>query len=47
MGISWSEILVSENKDGTARFSIKTDESNILIGDKGSGLLSLNSLVKK
>lgn len=47
MGISWNEIIVSENKDGTAKFSVKTDESNILIGDKGSGLLSLNSLVKK
>lgn len=47
MGISWTEILVSENKDGTARFSIKTDESNLLIGDKGSSLLSLNGLVKK
>lgn len=47
MGISWTEILVSENKDGTARFSIKTDESNLLIGNKGSGLLSLNGLVKK
>lgn len=47
MGISWNEIIVSENKDGTAKFSVKTDESSVLIGDKGSGLLSLNSLVKK
>lgn len=47
MGITINEISVSENKEGTTGFSVKTDESNLLIGNKGSGLLALNSLVKK
>lgn len=47
MGIAWNEISVSENKEGTTSFSVKTDESSLLIGNKGSGLLALNSLVKK
>ncbi len=46
MGIAWSEITVSEAGD-TTRFCVKTEESNLLIGDKGSSLLALNSLVKK
>ncbi len=47
MGVSTNDVIVSESADGTVRFCVKTEESSLLIGDKGSGLLALNNLVKK
>jgi predicted RNA-binding protein Jag len=47
MGLVFKEVVITEDESGKKSFTIKTEESGVLIGSRGENISALNHLIKR